>query len=96
MDEPKAIQYQPKPLPAHRLPGASNLCTPLPGVVLRVCVQSGQTVQSGDLVAVVEAMKMENEMRAAYSGKVQSVLVRAGEVVRAGAVLAQFMTEEEP
>ena len=96
MDDPKAIQYRPKPLPVHRLPGENNVCTPLPGVVLRVCVQSGQKVQRGDLIVVVEAMKMENEVRANYSGKVTSVKVRQGEVVSAGTVLAQLTVEEEP
>ncbi len=55
-----------------------------------MAVESGVTVAAGDLVAVVEAMKMENEIRAHRSGLVQEILVAPADRIAAGAVLARI------
>ena len=60
---------------------------PLPGTVIDVKVQVGQQVNVGDIVCVLEAMKMQNNIEAEYRGKVTSVLVKPGETVMEGAVL---------
>ena len=60
---------------------------PLPGTVIDVKVQVGQQVNAGDIVVVLEAMKMQNNIEAEYSGKVTSILVKPGETVMEGAVL---------
>jgi len=69
--------------------------SPMPGVVVRVDVVEGQTVQEGDVLAVVEAMKMEHSVRAGNPGTVTKVLVSAGDRVEGGALLAEVSSEED-
>ena len=75
--------------PAAR-PGASSeaLPSPLQGTVLRVAVEKGAEVAEGDLICVIEAMKMENEIAAHRSGKVEELNVSEGAAVSSGDVLA--------
>ena len=54
------------------------MCAPLPGMIVNVSVQVGQQVREGDVVAVLEAMKMENDITSPYSGTVKQVLVEKG------------------
>ena len=61
-----------------------NIIAPLPGTIIEIMVQSGDRVSAGQTVAVLEAMKMENELLAEYSGRVVSVNVSEGERVAAG------------
>ena len=61
--------------------------SPLPGRVVEVRVQAGQVVARGDVLAVVEGMKMQHAIRAGRAGRVESVLARAGELVEADTVL---------
>ena len=68
--------------------GPQRLTAPMPGKVVRVLVKVGDVVTARQPVAVVEAMKMENELRAARPGRVTDVAVRDGQSVDAGAVLA--------
>jgi biotin carboxyl carrier protein len=67
--------------------GPVPVTAPMPGRVVRVLVQPGEAVAARQGVAVVEAMKMENELRAPRAGTVQAVHARAGASVEAGAVL---------
>jgi|SRR5690242_4709843 len=60
----------------------------MPGKIVRILVQPGETVSAGQGVIVVEAMKMQNEMKARRAGRVIVVPVREGETVAAGAILA--------
>jgi len=75
------------PLPEGDL-AVGSLVAPMPGTVLRVAVSQGQTVAAGDVLLVLEAMKMEHGVRAANDGTVAELLVEAGQQVDAGAVLA--------
>jgi len=68
--------------------GPQRLVAPMPGKVVRVLVKAGDTVKARQGLVVVEAMKMENELRAARDGRVRDVLVAEGQSVDAGAVLA--------
>ena len=63
------------------------ITSPLPGVVLDVKVKAGQEVSEGDVMAVIEAMKMENDIEAEVSGVVKSVNVTKGDTVLEGAVI---------
>jgi biotin carboxyl carrier protein len=66
------------------------LVAPMPGLIVRVNVQVGDAVQSGIPVIVMEAMKMENELRAQSAGVVSAVRVQPGEAVEKGAVLVEL------
>ena len=67
---------------------SESLPSPLQGTVLKVAVEQGATVEEGDLICVIEAMKMENEITAHRPGKVTSLNVSEGAAVSAGDVLA--------
>lgn len=70
--------------------GPASLKAPMPGLVLRVLVTAGQEVQLGQGLVVLEAMKMENELRATVAGRIKSVLVEPGAAVDKGKVLLEF------
>lgn len=67
--------------------GEGIVCTQMPGVVVRLLVESGQAVDEGEPVIVVEAMKMENELKAPISGTIAEIHVEAGQAVESGAPL---------
>jgi len=73
---------------AEEAEGSQRVVAPMPGKVIRVLVKPGQTVETGKGLVVVEAMKMQNEVRSPKSGKVERVLVSEGQTVGAGDVLA--------
>jgi biotin carboxyl carrier protein len=68
--------------------GVAEIVAPMPGKVVRVQVEAGAPVEKGAGVIVVEAMKMQNEMKAPRAGMVVSVNVKPGDTVTAGDVLA--------
>jgi acetyl-CoA/propionyl-CoA carboxylase biotin carboxyl carrier protein len=72
----------------------SEIVAPIPGNVLQVLVDPGTTVRAGDVVCILEAMKMENEIAAAVDGMVDAVNVAPGEAVSAGHVLVQLTPSE--
>jgi biotin carboxyl carrier protein len=82
----------PSPAPASPPPAplggnGSQLIAPLPGTVISVSVQTGQRVNAGDDLLVIEAMKMNNRIRSPRSGTVGEVLVQVGQQVGHGAPL---------
>ena len=68
--------------------GVAQIVAPMPGKVVRVQVEAGATVEKGAGVVVVEAMKMQNEMKSPRAGVIVSVNVKPGDTVNAGDVLA--------
>ena len=68
--------------------GIATLTSPMPGKVIRVLVAAGDVVEAGQGVLVVEAMKMQNEIKAPRSGHVLSLSARDGAIVAAGETLA--------
>jgi len=68
--------------------GKQTLTSPMPGKVVKVLKRPGDEVAAGDGVVVVEAMKMENDIRSPKAGKVVEVLVQEGQAVEGGATLA--------
>ena len=67
--------------------GATTVEAPMPGKVLDVKVTAGQAVKYGDVVAIMEAMKMETEIVAPADGTVSQILVKAGDPVDTGAAM---------
>jgi biotin carboxyl carrier protein len=68
--------------------GAAHVVAPMPGKVVRVLVETGQRVEAGSGIAVVEAMKMQNEMKSPKSGTVVRINVEVGVTVNGGDLLA--------
>ena len=67
--------------------GRRSIAAPMPGRVIRVLVEAGQTVEAGQGLIVVEAMKMQNEIKAPRAGVIMQVKTAAGATVAAGDVL---------
>ena len=70
--------------------GPAPLIAPMPGMIIRVAVQVGDVVEPGQGLVVMEAMKMENELRATAAGTVKAVLAQPGTAVEKGAVLLEL------
>ncbi len=70
--------------------GPIPLLAPMPGLIVRVNVRAGDTVEAGQGLIAMEAMKMENELRAHGAGVVKSVRVAPGDAVEKGAVLVEM------
>jgi biotin carboxyl carrier protein len=68
--------------------GRASITAPMPGKIVRVLVAAGDEVKAGQGIVVVEAMKMQNEMKAPRDGRVTSLNVKVLDSVNAGAVLA--------
>lgn len=67
--------------------GEVQVKAPIPGLVVRVLVRAGDAIKAGQPIVILEAMKMENELRAVREGVIGDVKVKAGERVEQGAVL---------
>lgn len=92
---PKAAAPAPKAAPAAPkaqagAAGAVKVTSPMPGTILEVKVSVGQAVKKGDVVCVLEAMKMENEIPAPEDGTVASVNIQKGASVNAGDLLVSL------
>ncbi len=85
---PKAAA--PKAAPKAAGAGAVKVAAPMPGKILKVNVTAGQAVKKGDVLVVLEAMKMENEIQAPQDGTVASVDTSAGATVESGDVLVSL------
>lgn len=70
--------------------GPAPLIAPMPGMIVRVSVQVGDVVQEGQGLVVMEAMKMENELRASASATVKAVHAQPGTAVEKGALLLEM------
>lgn len=77
----------PAPAPAAAPAGAGSITAPMPGTILKVNVSNGQAVKKGDVLFILEAMKMENEIMAPSDGTVSGVSVAQGATVEAGTAL---------
>ena len=85
-------------LPRHPLPQSAteqgSASSPMPGQVLKILVSEGQRVVAGEALLILEAMKMEQTIRAASDGVVESVKVKTGQIVSPGDVLVQIRADE--
>ena len=93
VEAPKPVAAAPAPAAAAPAQPAAPAGTgnpvkaPLPGTIIDVKVQVGQQVNVGDIVLVLEAMKMQNNIEAEYAGTVTSITAKPGETVMEGSVL---------
>jgi methylmalonyl-CoA carboxyltransferase small subunit len=93
VEQPQSIVL---PTPQVPVPGTadideSKLCrSPVAGIVARINVEPGQSVQAGDILLVVEAMKMENNLTAAAEVKVKFVNVKVGDTVKLNQIVIDF------
>ncbi len=69
---------------------AGGLVAPMPGVVRKILAKPGSRVARGDVILILEAMKMEHSIRAPRDGTVEKIFHREGELVDAGTVLAEI------
>lgn len=84
---PAAAPAAPAAVPAAALASGEVVKAPMPGNILKINVAPGQKIEEGDVLIVLEAMKMENEIVATKSGTVAQVAVSKGAVVETGAPL---------
>jgi biotin carboxyl carrier protein len=83
--DPRSLRGRVRVVDEH---GPKKLTAPMPGKIVRVLVSQGAAVEAGAGVLVVEAMKMQNEIRSPKKGTIQKILVSEGAAVNAGEVLA--------
>lgn len=75
---------------SNKAAGPAHLNAPMPGLIVRINVRDGDPVRAGQGLVVMEAMKMENELRAAAAGTVRRVVVAPGSAVEKGALLIEM------
>lgn len=80
---------------AARPSGVFELRAPMPGIVVRALAGVGERVARGQGLVILEAMKMQNELASDLDGLVQELLVREGQLVETGAVLARVIREDD-
>ncbi len=89
-----AVAVPPRALPAarapHPTPGTNVVLAPLPGLLLSVAVQTGDTVTVGQPLCVLEAMKMNNTIRAARPGRIKAIRATVGQTVSHRQVLLEY------
>ena len=72
------------------LGGSDSLSSEMPGKIVKVFVKAGDEIKRGSPLLIMEAMKMENEMRASQDGKVKEVHVKAGDTIESNTLLISF------
>jgi biotin carboxyl carrier protein len=95
--QPATVQPMSIPAPGAEAPGVdenvdeAKVCrSPVAGVVVKLNVQPGQTLQTNDLMMVLEAMKMETNITAPVAGKIKKINVGQGDGVKVSQVLVEF------
>lgn len=85
---PVAVASAPAPVAAPQAAASANAVpSPLPGTVVNVKIAVGQTVKQDEVVMIIEAMKMENEVSAPKAGKITNIYVQKGTAVQTGTPL---------
>jgi len=91
--EPAPVRVPAGPPPAPEGPAANEdkVCrSPMNGIVVKVAAQPGQSIQPGDILLVLEAMKMETNITSPIAGKIAKVNVNVGDSVQGGQVVVEF------
>ncbi|WP_130891850.1 biotin/lipoyl-containing protein [Fusobacterium ulcerans] len=91
-----AVSAAPVSAPSAAAPAASNagggsaVISPMPGVILDIKVKEGDSISEGQVVVILEAMKMENEIVSEFTGTVSAIRVKKGDTVDTDAVLVEI------
>lgn len=88
--ESKPVAMNPLPAVNQPIGGSSSLNAPLPGTIVEVFVKAGDVVEAGQVVVVIEAMKMKNSIRTTRGGTLKDVLVNIGQSVAHKQALIEF------
>jgi oxaloacetate decarboxylase alpha subunit len=86
-------ELQSVPMPKQVITSGTSsreMTAPLPGTVVEIFARPGDTIEAGQVILIIEAMKMKNSIRSRRAGKIASVCVRAGETVAHKQVLVEF------
>lgn len=90
-NESKEFKIHETPKPSAGPVGNINeLTAPLPGTIVEIFVRNGEEIEAGNIVLIIEAMKMKNSIRSTRGGKVADVLVHVGETVAHKQALVRF------
>ena len=81
---------QPSKPPTGTSAGANEMTAPLPGTVIEIFVKAGDQIEAGQVILIIEAMKMKNSIRSTRAGKLADVLVSAGQTVAHKQFLVRF------
>ena len=85
----------PLPLPNQQTEAEGSLHAPMPGQVIAVNVEVGQAVAQGEVLLIIEAMKMEHRITAPYAGTVSAIRYNTGDTVQQDAVMLALDAEEQ-
>jgi biotin carboxyl carrier protein len=85
IEDPRSLRIQKKA--PNRETGALSITAPMPGLIVNLLVADGDVVEADQPLVVMEAMKMQNELKTPRAGKVTGVAVEAGAIVQAGKLL---------
>jgi biotin carboxyl carrier protein len=90
-EEAKEIKFVELPKPQPR-PGlnTNEMTAPLPGTVIEIFVKAGEQIEAGQVILVIEAMKMKNSIRSIRAGRISEVLVSANQTVAHKQILVKF------
>lgn len=88
--ELKSVDLPKSPASPSTSVNLNELTAPLPGTVIEVFVKAGERIEAGQVVLVIEAMKMKNSIRSTYAGNIAEVLVAAGQTVAHKQALVRF------
>lgn len=83
----EAAQTAPSPEPAASVESDNQMASPMAGTIVEILVNPGDAVSQGDVLLVLEAMKMENDVMATTDGTIRSIEVEVGKIVNAGDLL---------
>lgn len=85
--ERPAVEIKPEPVPCPQPDSALNVEAPMPGSIIDIAVKPGDSVKEGEVLLILEAMKMENEITAPRAGTVSEIGVQVGDTVDGGKTL---------
>jgi biotin carboxyl carrier protein len=88
----RAAEVKARPAPTHG--GHKPVTAPMPGLISAISAQAGDVVTAGTQLAVLEAMKMKNKIRATQAGTISAVRVSPGDPVKKGQILVEFTDKD--